>query len=93
MKDLAQIVEMNLRRVQQMVAEKGITLIFTPEAKARLATIGYDPTFGARPMKRVIQKHVINALSEKLLEGTIGDGDTIRVQTDNRGMIEFVTPS
>jgi len=93
MKDLAQIVEMNLRRVQQMVAEKGITLIFTPDAKARLATIGYDPTFGARPMKRVIQKHVINALSEKLLEGTIGDGDTIRVQTDNRGMIEFVTPS
>jgi ATP-dependent Clp protease ATP-binding subunit ClpB len=76
--------------VQRLVAEKNIILEFTPEAKARLATIGYDPSYGARPLKRTIQKYVINTLSEKILSGEIGDGDTVTVGTDHRGMIEFV---
>ncbi len=91
MLELAKIVELQLHQVQKLVASKNITLDFTPEAKARLATIGYDPSFGARPLKRVIQKYVINTLSEKLLSGTIIEGDTVVVGTDNRGMIEFVT--
>ncbi len=88
--ELAKIVELQLRKVQDLVAGKNIILTFTPDAKARLATIGYDPSFGARPLKRVVQKYVINPLSEKLLEGSIADGDAVTVGTDHRGMIEFI---
>ncbi len=91
MSELAQIVELQLRQVQKMLAEKNITLTFTEEAKSRLAIIGYDPSYGARPLKRVIQKYVINTLSEKILSGEISDGETIEIGTDHRGMIEFVT--
>jgi ATP-dependent Clp protease ATP-binding subunit ClpB len=91
MPELEKIVELQLRTVQKLVADKNITLEFTAEAKARLATIGYDPSYGARPLKRVIQKYVINTLSEKLLSGAVTDGDTVEVGTDHRGMIEFIT--
>jgi ATP-dependent Clp protease ATP-binding subunit ClpB len=91
MSELAQIVELQLRQVQKMLAEKNITLTFTEEAKSRLATIGYDPSYGARPLKRVIQKHIVNVLSEKILSGEIAEGETIEIGTDKRGMIEFKT--
>jgi ATP-dependent Clp protease ATP-binding subunit ClpA len=91
MTELSKIVELQLRQVQKLVADRNITLEFTAEAKERLATIGYDPSYGARPLKRVIQKYVINILSEKLLSGDVADGDTVEIGTDNRGMIEFVT--
>jgi ATP-dependent Clp protease ATP-binding subunit ClpB len=91
MSELGQIVELQLRQVQKLLADKDITLTFTVEAKSRLATIGYDPSYGARPLKRVIQKYVINTLSEKILAGEIGEGETIEIGTDHRGMIEFVT--
>ncbi len=90
MVELAQIVELQLQQVQRLLAGKNIVLEFTPEAKVRLATIGYDPSYGARPLKRTIQKYVINTLSEKILSGEIGDGDKVTVGTDHRGMIEFV---
>jgi ATP-dependent Clp protease ATP-binding subunit ClpB len=90
MTELAQIVELQLKQVRKLLGEKNITLEFTTEAKARLATIGYDPSFGARPLKRTIQKYIINPLSEKLLSGEIGDGDSVTIGTDHRGMIEFV---
>jgi ATP-dependent Clp protease ATP-binding subunit ClpB len=91
MTELEKIVELQLRQVQKLVADKNITLNFTAEAKERLATIGYDPSYGARPLKRIIQKYVINILSEKLLSGDVVEGDTVEIGTDNRGMIEFVT--
>jgi ATP-dependent Clp protease ATP-binding subunit ClpB len=91
MTELKKIVELQLRQVQKLVADKNITLEFTADAKERLATIGYDPSFGARPLKRIIQKYVINTLSEKLLSGSVVDGDTVEIGTDKRGMIEFVT--
>ncbi|HVN47629.1 MAG TPA: AAA family ATPase, partial [Bacteroidota bacterium] len=91
MVDLAHIVELQLNQVKNLLAEKNITLEFTNDAKARLATIGYDPTFGARPLKRTIQKYVINTLSEKLLAGEISDGDFVEIGTDHRGMLEFMT--
>ena len=91
MTELRKIVELQLRQVQKLVADKNIMLEFTAEAKERLATIGYDPSYGARPLKRIIQKYVINTLSEKLLSGSVGDGDTVEIGTDNRGMIEIVT--
>ena len=90
MTELKQIVELQLRQVKKLIADKNITLEFTDEAKERLAVIGYDPSYGARPLKRIIQKYVINTLSEKLLSGSVMDGDTVKIGTDNRGMIEFV---
>jgi ATP-dependent Clp protease ATP-binding subunit ClpB len=89
--ELKKIVELQLQQVQKLVADKNITLDITADAKERLATIGYDPSFGARPLKRIIQKYVINMLSEKLLSGSVVDGDTVEIGTDNRGMIEFKT--
>ncbi|MCX7984005.1 MAG: ATP-dependent chaperone ClpB [Bacteroidetes bacterium] len=90
MKEIAQIVELQLRKVQKHVADKNIRLHFTPEAKARLATIGYDPSFGARPLKRTIQKYVINQLSQKLLSGEITEGDEVTIDVDDRGMLQFI---
>jgi ATP-dependent Clp protease ATP-binding subunit ClpB len=91
MTELKKIVDLQLQQVQKLVADKNITLEFTAEAKERLATIGYDPIYGARPLKRIIQKYVMNTLSEKLLSGSVAEGDTVEIGTDNRGMIEFVT--
>ena len=88
--DLRRVVELQLRGVQKMLAQKEITLEFTAGAKDWIAKLGYDPSLGARPMKRVIQKHVINKLSEGLLSGTFGEGDTVQVALDKHGLIEFV---
>jgi ATP-dependent Clp protease ATP-binding subunit ClpB len=91
MTELRKIVELQLQQVQKLVADKNITLVFTDDAKERLAAIGYDPSYGARPLKRIIQKYVINTLSEKLLSGSVVEGDTVEIGTNNRGMIEIVT--
>jgi ATP-dependent Clp protease ATP-binding subunit ClpB len=91
MTELRKIVELQLLQVQKLVADKNITLEFTDEAKERLAAIGYDPSYGARPLKRIIQKYVINTLSENLLSGSVVEGDTVEIGTNNRGMIEIVT--
>jgi ATP-dependent Clp protease ATP-binding subunit ClpB len=90
MQELEKIVELQLRQVQKLVAARNIKLEFTTESKMRLASIGYDPSFGARPLKRVIQKYIVNGLSEKILSGAVSDGDTVRVGVDNRGMVEFL---
>jgi ATP-dependent Clp protease ATP-binding subunit ClpB len=89
--DIKAVVELQLKSVKKMLLEKNIVLEITDEARSRIATIGYDPAFGARPLKRVIQKYIINGLSAKLLDGSIIDGDTVLVQIDSRGMVEFVT--
>jgi len=83
------IVTLQLKRVQESLAAKEITLSVTDEAKDWLSKLGYDPTFGARPLKRVIQKHIVNALSEKILAGDFQSGDTVLVDLDKRGLIEF----
>ena len=90
MTELTGIVDLQLRRVGKLAASKNITLEFTEEMKGWLARIGYDPAFGARPMKRVIQKYVVNTLSEKILAGDLTEGDTVQVGLDGRGMVEFV---
>ncbi len=87
--ELRQVVDLQLKRVQTMLDAKNIKLEFTDEAKDWLAKLGYDPTLGARPLKRVIQNHIVNKLSERLIAGEFGDGDTIDVGLDKRGLIEF----
>ena len=87
--DIREIVTLQLRSVEQMLAKQGITIEVTGDAKDWLAKLGYDPTYGARPLKRVIQKHIVNALSQKILGGEFGAGDTIEVGLDSHGLIEF----
>ncbi|MBP2672637.1 MAG: clpB, partial [candidate division NC10 bacterium] len=87
--DIRSIVTLQLRRVESLAEKQGITMVVTDEAKDWLAKLGYDPTFGARPLKRVIQKHVVNELSARILSGEIKEGDTVEVGLDERGLIAF----
>jgi ATP-dependent Clp protease ATP-binding subunit ClpB len=89
-KDLRAIVTLQLQRVQALVDAKGLTLEISEEARDWLAKLGYDPTFGARPLKRVIEKRVVNPLSEKILAGEFVQGDTVQVGLDQRGLLQFV---
>ena len=76
---LAHIVELQLGRMDALLAERKITLDMTDEAKHLIATAGYDPAFGARPLKRAIQRLLQNPLALAILEGKFADGDHIRV--------------
>jgi len=89
--ELRSIVSLQLHEVQKMALAKDITLTFTEELMSWLVQIGYDPTFGARPLKRTIQKYVVNTLSEKILSGAVSDGDSVEVGLGERGGAEFVT--
>ena len=76
---LADIVELQLARLRERLAERGLTLELTDAAKEHLAEAGWDPQFGARPLKRALQRLVENPLALRLLEGEFGEGDTVRV--------------
>jgi len=76
---IAEIVDMQLQRVRERLAERGIALELTDAAKEALAEAGWDPAYGARPLKRAIQRLLENPLALRLLEGDFHDGDTIRV--------------
>ncbi len=74
------IVDVQVERLQGHLAEQEIELELTEAAKEHLAEIGYDPEFGARPLKRAIQKHVQNPLADAILSGRIGKGDRARIE-------------
>jgi ATP-dependent Clp protease ATP-binding subunit ClpB len=76
---LAEIVELQLARLRERLADRGISIELTDAAKDALADAGWDPSFGARPLKRAIQRLVENPLALRLLEGEFGEGDTVRV--------------
>ncbi|MFS2242430.1 ATP-dependent Clp protease ATP-binding subunit [Microbacterium sp. OR16] len=77
--DLAQIVELAVDGLQRRLSDRRLTLAVTPDARAWLAERGYDPVFGARPLRRLIQTEVQNRLATALLSGGVRDGDTVRV--------------
>ncbi|MEQ8716383.1 MAG: AAA family ATPase [Acidimicrobiales bacterium] len=79
--DLTEIVDIQLERLQQRLAERRLGLDVTDAAKAELAKIGYDPAYGARPLKRVIQREVSDRLALEILEGGFSDGDTVVVDS------------
>jgi len=85
--DHDRIVELQLARLDQLLAERHLTLRLTPEARTLLADRGYDPVYGARPLKRVIQRLVQNPVAMAVLEGTFQPGDTIMavVEGDHLG--------
>jgi len=76
---IGEIVDLQLERVRERLAERGISLELTDAAKETLADAGWDPAYGARPLKRAIQRLLENPLALRLLEGDFADGDTIRV--------------
>jgi len=76
-----------MRGVQQMVQQNGIKLEVTDSALNLIANLGFDPQFGARPVKRAIQKYVLNDLSKELISGKVHQDQTIVVDTDENGLI------
>jgi len=88
--DIRAIVSLQLKHVEELLRPKGITIEVTDEAKDWLAKLGYDPMYGARPLKRVIQKHITNVMSEKILRGEFAEGDVVEIGLDSHGLIEFV---
>jgi ATP-dependent Clp protease ATP-binding subunit ClpB len=84
--EIAQIVDIQLRQLQQRVAERKLTLDLTDAARDYIANKGYDPAFGARPLKRLIQKELQDQLALRLLSGEIKDGDTVRIDAGEGGL-------
>jgi ATP-dependent Clp protease ATP-binding subunit ClpB len=84
---IGEIVDLQLERLRERLAERGITIELTPTAKEALAEAGWDPAYGARPLKRAIQRLVENPLALRLLEGDFGDGDTIVVDADGGELV------
>jgi ATP-dependent Clp protease ATP-binding subunit ClpB len=87
--DLAQIVDLQLAHVAALLADRRLGLVVTDAAKQHLIEVGYDPVYGARPLKRVIQREVQNPLALALLEGTYHEGDTVRVDRAADGGLAF----
>ena len=80
------IVEIQLGRLRAMLADRKVALELDDKAKTWLADRGYDPAYGARPLKRVIQRELQNPLASLILEGKIGDGDTVSVSAGPEGL-------
>jgi ATP-dependent Clp protease ATP-binding subunit ClpB len=76
-------------RLEKLLKDRDITLVLTPKAREWLAAEGYDPAYGARPLKRVIQRELQDKLAEKLLEGSIVDGQTVQVDAGDAGLLLF----
>ncbi|MGD8405541.1 MAG: ATP-dependent chaperone ClpB [Anaerolineales bacterium] len=83
---LAGIVDIQLRRVSRLLAEKGFHLEVTEAAREYLAEVGYDPDFGARPLKRTIQRELQDPLALKILSGEFHEGETVKVDRDKEGL-------
>jgi ATP-dependent Clp protease ATP-binding subunit ClpB len=85
--DMGRIAEIQLGRLVKRLAERGMTLTVTDAARAELASEGYDPAFGARPLKRTIQDRVENPLASRVLRGEFGEGERILVDFDGGGYV------
>jgi ATP-dependent Clp protease ATP-binding subunit ClpB len=82
---IKQIVEIQLASLAGRLADRRITLQLTEAAKSHIALAGYDPVFGARPLKRAIQNEIMNPLATRILAGEIRDGQTITVDATSEG--------
>ena len=87
------IVEIQIQRLLNLLRDRHITLILDDTAKKFLADRGYDPVYGARPLKRIIQTHLQNTLATELLEGTVKEHDTVHVSATESGLKIEVQPA
>ncbi len=89
---LAAIVELQVTQVSRRLEEHHVRLVLTDEAKAHLALTGYDVAYGARPLKRMIQREILNPLALRLLDGTLKEGQTVQVNAVDGGLVFSVAP-
>ena len=85
--DMASIVDIQLNHLRKLLADRKIAIQLDRAALEWLADEGYDPAYGARPLKRVIQRSLQNSLAGMILEGSIADGDTVRVSAGSQGLL------
>ena len=86
LEQLGNIVELMVKDLQKRLSERKLSIKLSEEAKSWLVKEGYDPAFGARPLRRVIERHVENPLSTKLLRGELKEGDTVKVALGDDGL-------
>jgi ATP-dependent Clp protease ATP-binding subunit ClpA len=84
---IRQIVDLIMKEVQKRLADRKITVTLTDAAKDWLAKTGFDPVYGARPLKRTIQREVENPLSKKILQGEVKEGDEVKVDLSTEGLV------
>ncbi|MBL8558629.1 MAG: ATP-dependent chaperone ClpB [Hyphomonadaceae bacterium] len=84
---MGQIVSIQLKRLEKLLADRDITLYLDERARTRLAQLGYDPAYGARPLKRTIQREIQDPLARLILEGRVHDGETVRVSHDGNDFL------
>jgi ATP-dependent Clp protease ATP-binding subunit ClpB len=83
------IVDIQLQRLQKLLVDRKMTLDVDDKAKEWLGEVGYDPVYGARPLKRVIQRELQNPLAEMILAGRIVDGETVHVTTSGEDSLKI----
>ncbi|MDI3517244.1 MAG: ATP-dependent Clp protease ATP-binding subunit ClpC [Thermotogota bacterium] len=86
LEDVKKIVEIKLREAAQLLKEQGIDLVVSEEAKTYLAMSGYAPAYGARPLRRLIEREIINEAARLIIDGEVSEGDTIFVDGDEDGI-------
>ena len=85
--DISRIVELQVEQLAGRVAERGIEIELTDDARTLLGNLGYDPTYGARPLKRVIQKQLVDKLALRLLEGEFTEGQRVRADAEGGELV------
>jgi ATP-dependent Clp protease ATP-binding subunit ClpB len=90
---ISEIVDLQVARVIDRVAERGVQVTLTDDARELIANLGYDPTYGARPLRRVIQKQLTDRLALALLKGELHEGDSVRVDVVDGELVLDTAPA
>jgi ATP-dependent Clp protease ATP-binding subunit ClpB len=86
-KAITEIVDMQLRAVAKLLKQKGVDMVYTSAARSHIADVGFDALFGARPIKRAIQREVVNELSKRILAGRVDRTKPIRIDANDEGLL------
>jgi ATP-dependent Clp protease ATP-binding subunit ClpB len=90
LEDIRKIVDIQMRRIDRLLEDKKIRLRLSEEARDKIASAGFDPTFGARPLKRALQRLVVDALAQDILQGKIREGMVLDARVDAKDGEKFV---
>jgi ATP-dependent Clp protease ATP-binding subunit ClpB len=91
--DVSRIVELQVELLTRRVGERGIQIELTDDARTLIGNLGFDPTYGARPLRRVIQRKLVDPLALKLLEGDFADGSRVRVDAEDGALVFRPAPT